>query len=167
MECPNCGRHNLSSALRCDCGYNFQGNQEDPGKSLKEQAEELRRKITQRYNEDRFSNMSRDAPSAKSESQAARKDEGIETSPADLGEPPAQTSPLSETPGRPTLDKPEAQIRPTAEPVIRPWPSVLLTRVRLGLHLRLRRHLRQGHRRGYTGSNWRWAYALAVASKGA
>ena len=41
------GLINQPSALRCDCGYNFQKKQVDPGKSLKEQAEEVRRGIGQ------------------------------------------------------------------------------------------------------------------------
>ena len=75
MECPNCGRDNLTSALRCDCGYNFQKKQE-PEKSLKEQAMELRGGINQRYKEDRFSDVPRDAhASAQSDSHVATSDE--------------------------------------------------------------------------------------------
>lgn len=41
MKCPNCGLDNPSSALNCDCGYNFEKKQREP-QSLKEQAERLR-----------------------------------------------------------------------------------------------------------------------------
>ena len=67
MECPNCGRDNLTSALRCDCGYNFQKKQEEPEKSLKEQATEFRRGISQRYKEEHAS--------AQGESHVATSDE--------------------------------------------------------------------------------------------
>ena len=61
MECPNCGRNNLASALRCDCGYNFQKKQEGPGKDMKQQAREIRKKISQRWYENRISDGSQDA----------------------------------------------------------------------------------------------------------